>query len=283
MGPTSTVPSLVRACHPGPTVVVTAIGSALGAGAGAGPPRVALLAAALLAGQLSVGWSNDWLDAARDRTAGRTDKPTVSAGLDPRTLRAAALMAAGVCIALSLALGPRAAAAHLVAVALAWSYNARLKATAWSWVPYAGAFGLLPAVAVLAVPGAGLPAGWLVAAGALLGTGAHVANVLPDLEDDVATGVRGLPHRLGRRASGVLAPALLLLGCVVAVLGPGLELRAWQVGVAAGATVAAVAAGGVALRAPRSRAPFGLSMLTALACVALLLGGAGGPGAVVAG
>jgi 4-hydroxybenzoate polyprenyltransferase len=283
MAPTGTVPSLVRACHPGPSAVVTAIGAALGAGAGADPGRVALLAAALLSGQLSVGWSNDWLDAARDRSAGRTDKPTVSAGLEPRTLRLAAWTAAGVCLALSLALGPAAAMAHLLAVALAWSYNAGLKSTAWSWVPYAGAFGLLPAVAVLAVPGAGLPAGWLVVAGALLGTGAHVANVLPDLEDDAATGVRGLPHRLGRRASGVLAPALLLLGCAVAVLGPSVDLRAWQVVVAAVATTAAVGAGAVALHAPRSRAPFTLSMLTALACVALILGGAGGPGAVAAG
>src|SRR3712207_7375206 len=32
-----------------------------------------------------------------------------------------------------------------------------------------------------------------------LGVGAHLLNVLPDLEDDAATGVRGLPHVLGPR------------------------------------------------------------------------------------
>lgn len=271
--PTSLAGSLVRASHAAPSVVVTGIGTALAVAAGADAALALLLATALLSGQLSIGWSNDWLDAARDARAGRADKPTVAAGLDPALLRNLAFGAAAVCVVLSVALGPAAAVAHLGAVALAWAYNARLKATAWSWLPYAGAFGLLPAVAVLAVPGAGLPAPWLVAAGALLGTGAHVANALPDLEDDLATGVRGLPHRLGRRASGVGAPALLLLGCGAALLGPGESLAGWQVVVAATATTLALAAGGVAVAVPRSRAPFMLSMVVALACVALILGG----------
>lgn len=271
--PTSLAGSLVRASHAAPSAVVTGIGTALAVAAGADAHVALLLAAALLSGQLSIGWSNDWLDAARDARAGRTDKPTVAAGLEPALLRNLAFGAAALCVVLSVALGPAAAVAHLAAVALAWAYNAGLKATAWSWLPYAGAFGLLPAVAVLAVPGAGLPAPWLVAAGALLGTGAHVANALPDLEDDVATGVRGLPHRLGRRAAGVGAPALLLLGCGAALLGPGERLAGWQVVVAATATALALAAGGVAVALPRSRAPFLLSMVVALACVALILGG----------
>jgi 1,4-dihydroxy-2-naphthoate octaprenyltransferase len=35
--------------------------------------------------------------------------------------------------------------------------------------------------------------------GALLGVAINVANSLPDLEEDVAFGVRGLPHLLGMR------------------------------------------------------------------------------------
>jgi len=34
---------------------------------------------AVLLGQLSIGWQNDWTDAERDRAAGRADKP-ISAG-----------------------------------------------------------------------------------------------------------------------------------------------------------------------------------------------------------
>ncbi len=65
-------------------------------------------------------------------------------------------------------------------------------------MPYAVAFGCLPVFAVLADPGASMPPAWVPVAGALLGVGAHLVNVLPDLVDDeAATGVRGLPHRLG--------------------------------------------------------------------------------------
>ena len=39
---------------------------------------------------------------------------------------------------------------HLVSVASGWAYNLGLKSTAWSWAPYAVAFGALPAVVSLA-------------------------------------------------------------------------------------------------------------------------------------
>src|SRR4051794_13186079 len=140
-----TTTRLVAACHPGPTVAVTALATALAVSVDARPVRVAL---AFLAGQLSVGWSNDWVDAERDRSVGRADKPVVQ-GLPVPTLRLASLLAATACVPLSLALGPRAGGAHLVAVASAWSYNLWLKATLLSWLPYALSFGLLPNVITL--------------------------------------------------------------------------------------------------------------------------------------
>lgn len=267
--------ALVRASHAAPTAAVTVFGAALAVGAGAGPGRAALVGSAVLAGQLSVGWSNDWIDAARDVAAGRADKPVVAGAVSARGLRAAAWVALAACVPLSLACGPVAGAAHLVAVALAWAYNARLKATAWSWLPYAGAFALLPVFAVLAAPGRPNPAWWVPATGALLGVGAHLANALPDLEDDAATGVRGLPHRLGRARAGVAAPAVLALGVACALVGLRPDPVAGAGGVlvvAAGAAAVGLAAtaGVVALRAPRSRAPFALSMAVAGVCVALL-------------
>ena len=42
---------------------------------------VLLVAAAVLAGQLSVGWLNDYLDADRDRAVRRADKPVVTGAL----------------------------------------------------------------------------------------------------------------------------------------------------------------------------------------------------------
>lgn len=261
---------LVRASHAAPAVVVTGLATALAAALGSPPATVVLVAVAVGTGQLSVGWSNDWIDAARDLAVGRRDKPVVAGLVTPRTLRRAALAAVAVCAVASLALGVLPGVAHLVAVAGAWAYNARLKATVWSWLPYAVSFGLLAVAVVLAAPSPRVPAGWAVAAVALLGVGAHVANTLPDLEDDAATGVRGLPHRLGRRASGVLAPGLLVAASAVVVAGPAgpPPPLAWAGG--ALAVVLAVAAGVTAVVRPRSRAPFGLGMAVAVVCVALL-------------
>ncbi|RST21825.1 hypothetical protein EF908_19875, partial [Streptomyces sp. WAC04770] len=52
---------LALACHPGPVVAVTSLACALAAGVGLSPGRFALVGAAVLAGQLSVGWCNDCL------------------------------------------------------------------------------------------------------------------------------------------------------------------------------------------------------------------------------
>jgi uncharacterized membrane protein len=88
----------------------------------------------------------------------------------------------------------------------------------------------------LGLPGAPLPAWWAPVAGGLLGAGAHPLNVLPDIDDDLAGGVRGLPHRLGAAGSRRLAALLLLAATAVLAFGPG------KVGVLA---VAAAIAGAV--------------------------------------
>ena len=262
---------LVAATHPGPAAVVTLLSAALALGAGA-PAGTALLAtAAVLAGQLSIGWSNDWLDARRDLAVARADKPVVQGRVTAATLRRAALLALGACVVLSLTTGAVPGALHLLAVASAWTYNAVAKRTVLSWVPYAVSFGLLPAFLVLALPGSPVPAPWAVAAGALLGVGAHVANVLPDLDDDAATGVRGLPHRLGRGGSSVAAPVVLGAAVLVVVLGPPGDPTVPGVAGAGVAVLLAVAAGVVGVVRPRSRLPFTLSMVVAALCVALLV------------
>ncbi|TFF16656.1 UbiA family prenyltransferase [Cellulosimicrobium funkei] len=265
------VRGLVVASHFPPTVMVTAFALALSAGIGAGARTTTLVALAVLTGQLSVGWSNDWLDARRDVAVGRADKPVVTGLVTAATLRAAALVALGACVVLSLATGLLPGVVHVVTVGVAWSYNALLKATWWSWAPYAVSFGLLAVFVVLAAPGEGRPAPWAVAAAALLGVGAHVANTLPDLEDDAATGVRGLPHRLGRRASSILAPVLLAAASALVVLAPPTPPGpvTWALG--AVAVALALAAGVVGVVRPRSRAPFALSMAVAGVCVVLLV------------
>lgn len=266
------VRGLALSCHPGPTVAVTALTTALAAGSGTTLRATVAVALAVLAGQLSIGWSNDWIDAARDRTVARPDKP-VAIGLVTETqvrhAAVGALIAAGV---LSAALGWRVAVVHLLAVVgSGWAYNLRLKGTWWSWAPYVLCFGMLPSVATLALPGHPFAPGWATGAGALLGLGAHLANVLPDLDDDATTGVRGFPHRLGRTRTVLLAPVALLAATVCVVLGPrGAPAVVGWMGLGLAAALAGTAAA-VALKTPRSRLPFRLTIGVAVVDVALLI------------
>lgn len=241
------VGTLLRACHPEPTVAVTVMATALAAGTGRDPGGVVAAGLAVLAGQLSVGWHNDWFDADRDRRAGRDDKPLVAGERetqnrlwsDRRSLVGMAAVAALVaCVPLSALSGWRAAAVHLAAVALAWGYNAGIKSTWWSWMPYAVSFALLVAFVTLGGPARSWPAWWALAAGALLGVGAHLVNAVPDLAGDAATGVRGLPQRLGRQRSVVGGIALLVGASIVVSAASGSPL--WLVVSAPAAALALV-------------------------------------------
>ena len=208
---------LVAAAHPGPALAVTALTALLAAAQGLEAGTAFIAVAAVLAGQLSVGWSNDLVDAGRDRRAGRTDKPLATGESSASVVRAACAAAVVACVVLSLALGVLPGVIHLGCVASAWAYNLGLKATAWSWLPYAVSFGGLTAVVTYA--GGEPPPWWWPVGAALLGVGAHLLNVLPDLDDDAATGVRGLPHRLGRRWIAPVAAAVLVAATAVVLLG----------------------------------------------------------------
>jgi 4-hydroxybenzoate polyprenyltransferase len=217
----SLVIGLAAACHPGPTVAVTVLALVLGIAIGLPPGRVAEVGLAVLAGQLAIGWSNDWLDARRDSDVGRTDKPVATGAVRVETVRTAFIVVAVLVIPLSFLLGAWAGIAHLVLVASGLSYNLGLKKTALSWLPYVVSFGLLPLVVTLADTPPQRAAWWVIGAGALLGLAAHFANVLPDLDDDRATGVRGLPHRLGRVASGLFAFGSLFVASAFVTFGGG--------------------------------------------------------------
>lgn len=267
--------ALIISCHPGPSIAVTAIATILGFGLGYDGPRLALLAAVFLTGQLSIGWSNDWLDAPRDVAVGRSDKPTVAGMVSAHFLRNAAMIAGGATILLSYILGPLAAIANVVAVAMGWIYNLGLKNTIWSVAPYLVCFGLTPLVVTLGQAHPQAATAWAIAAGALLGGGAHFANVLPDLDDDRATGILGLPHRLGRRGAGVTAFALLAASAAVIAAGAAgtNPIPVW-IGFAIGLVLAAVGVV-LVLRAVRAtRLLMRLIMLSALVD-AIMLAAAG--------
>jgi 4-hydroxybenzoate polyprenyltransferase len=232
---------------------------------------VAATAGTILASQLAVGWSNDAIDAARDAAVGRPDKPVAAGEISRRTVTVAAVVAAAATVPLALLSGLSAGLVAALGLGSALLYNKPLKGTVVSVLPYAVSFASLAAFVVL---GSGAPPPWwLLAAAALLGSGAHFANALPDLDDDAATGVRGLPHRLGRTGSSVAAAVLLLAVTALLAFAPA-GSPSW-VGLAALVVAAAVLPVGlyVAAKRPGSRAAFRAVLLVALVDVGLLLAG----------
>ncbi len=211
--------ALAGACHPEPTLAVTTLATVLAVSAGRGVGS-AWVAAAVLCGQLSVGWGNDYLDRDRDRLAGRAAKPVASGRVDPALARRAAWVALVLAMLLSLASGPVATAVHLLALLMAHLYNLGLKSSPLSVVPYGVAFAQLPAFITLGLTPPHLPPSWAVVAAGLIGAAAHFTQTLPDLELDAATGMKGLPHRLGTRGSLAAVGVLLAAGALAAALGP---------------------------------------------------------------
>jgi 4-hydroxybenzoate polyprenyltransferase len=251
--PPSPLVALALSTHPGPTVAVTVVTAILAVGVGVPPLSAVLVTAAVFVGQVSVGLSNDWIDAERDAAVGRRDKPVARGWIGVGTVRAVSV----------------GTALLLLFIASAWSYNAWLKRTALSVLPFIVSFGLLPAIVTLAARPPAFAAPAALAAGALLGVAAHFSNVLPDLADDRATGIAGLPHRMGRKASGVVIGAALAAASVLVFAlagGAGALAIAGLV-----ATLAlAVACTVLAVTRPPTRLLFQLIMAAALLEVVLL-------------
>jgi 4-hydroxybenzoate polyprenyltransferase len=189
---------------------------------GSGP---VLVAPAMLAGQISIGWSNDGFDAGRDIAAGRTDKPIAAGDISRRAVAVAGAAALVVSVLLSFAIGAVTGILNAVMMLAGWAYNARLKSTLASGLAYVVGFGLIPAFAASTLPGHPAARPSTLAAAAVLGLGGHFANVLPDLAGDKATGVHGLPQRVaalgGPAAVRVTALVLLLLASGLLVLASG--------------------------------------------------------------
>ncbi|SDD00612.1 UbiA family prenyltransferase [Glycomyces harbinensis] len=262
--------ALLLASHPLPALAVTLVAAGLALTTDRPLSGVIAVATAILAGQLSVGWLNDLVDAPRDAQAGRAGKPLAAGEIHPAIVSMAIALAAPAAVLLTLLSGVPAALAHLAALLSAWAYDLGVKGTPFSVAPFAISFGLLPAIVSLGEPGAPWPPPWLMAAAAALGCAAHFVNVLPDLADDAATGVRGLPHRLGPLATKLAAAALVLTAsALLAFAPPGPPSTLVLASVPFAAAVLAV--GLVLGRKPGSRAAFRAVLLVALVDVVLLL------------
>jgi len=250
-------------------VAVTVVTAVLALGAGLDAGRLALVTAAVFFNQVSVGLSNDWIDARRDAAVGRRDKPIARGWISVPAVRTASLVTLVLAVLLTLPLGWAATVAHVVFIVSAWGYNLWFKRSALSVLPFVVSFGILPAIVTLAAVPPRFAPWWMLAAGALLGVAAHFANVLPDLADDAATGVAGLPHRTGRRASGLTIAVGLAVASVLVVFGAGDPGAVQWVGLVVTLSLAGVT-GVLAVTRPPTRLLFQLIMAAAIVNVVLL-------------
>lgn len=187
----------IRASHPAPTAVVTLVVVLLAWNIGWRDWPLAGIFITVLTGQLSVGWSNDAFDADLDLRSSRMDKPTVAAGISARSLWIAAVSALATSCALSwVVAGAVGGSWHVFALVMAWLYNTVLSRTWWSWLPYALAFGSIPAFLTYGFNGES-PAWWLTFVCVVVGISAHIANALADIDSDRVAGVKGVVFSLG--------------------------------------------------------------------------------------
>ena len=80
-----TLVGFIKASHAAPTAAVTIVFTLFAWNLGWRGEQLLGVFVAVIAGQLSVGWSNDAIDAPTDREANRTNKPTLAYGIRPRS------------------------------------------------------------------------------------------------------------------------------------------------------------------------------------------------------
>jgi 4-hydroxybenzoate polyprenyltransferase len=113
-------------------------------------------------------------------------------------------------------LGIQGGMVYMLGIACGIGYNFYFKFTLLSPLPYAVAFAALPSC--IAISKEVTPPVWMWLGGALFGTAAHFINVLKDMQKDQASGIRGLPQRLGCKNSIAIAVALIAAGILVIFL-----------------------------------------------------------------
>lgn len=165
------------------------------------------LALAMGFAQSAIGILNDYCDRALD-AASKPNKPLVRGTVQPGEALALVVILTGLAILAAQPLGLAAVLILCAIMALGFAYDLRFKGTWVSALLFALHFPLLPIFvwAGLGIWRPFLP--WILPLGAALGIAMNIANSLPDLPDDIAAGVRGLPHVVGLRRGLALVWAI---------------------------------------------------------------------------
>lgn len=168
-----------------------------------------LVVAAHTAMQLSIAVLNDYCDRHKD-AQGKKDKPIPRGLVKPREALVYGWLLMLLMVLLLFPLNLLALLVSLLYLAFGQAYNLGLKSTPLSGVVFALAIPLIPLYAFAGMGHVVPLVFWLVPVAALLGVALNLANSLPDLEEDAASGARTLAVVLGVHRSFVLIPVLIV-------------------------------------------------------------------------
>ena len=208
---------LAKASHFGPSLLVTSL-SYFFAQLYWQPGSALIIALGFFSGQLIVGWSNDLIDYADDLSHKRINKPLVAGQITRKFLQSwlAVMIPVALVINLFGPLGFVGGGLSIFAIVWALGYNFYFKFNIFSPLPYAVAFAILPSC--MAFSQDKTPPTWMWLGGALFGMAAHFLNVLKDMDQDHASGIKGLPQRCGKTGSIIAATILIALGVTLLFL-----------------------------------------------------------------
>jgi 4-hydroxybenzoate polyprenyltransferase len=271
----SRISSILKSTHPVPSFSVALFTMMFSFGIDLPGFKIALVPLAVLMQQFSVGLSNDWLDYSRDLSSKRADKPVALGEVSPSLIKNLSILAGLAALLLSSALGILNILCMLLMLLVGWGYNLGLKANWLSFLPYAIGFGILPVFVTVSLPTAQLPPLWLVIAAALLGVSAHFSNVLPDILEDIETGIFSLPHVLGQRISAVIIFSCAVGASAIVVSQTPQMNQLFSIGVLLATILFSGTASILVLRKKPPRIVFTLLLVTAFTNVVLLVAALG--------
>jgi 4-hydroxybenzoate polyprenyltransferase len=170
----------------------------------------------MLCAQSAIGVTNDVFDRELDART-KPWKPLVSGVVPLSAAIALALGLIAATAALALTLGALSFALAMLGMACGLAYDIWFKRSVLSALPFMVAIPTLP-IWVWVTLGEWEPAlWWLLPLGALIGLSLHLANTLPDIDDDLRHGVRGLAHRLGPAGSAAVGWSSFAVALAISV------------------------------------------------------------------
>lgn len=265
---------VLRVVHPFPTLlnVAATVGLAFAASDGSPDPGVVVrMAFAMLCAQCAIGVANDLFDRELD-AATKPWKPIAAGLISPAIASLLAVLFAAAAVGIAATLGWASALLVAIGTCCGLAYDAGLKRTVFSPVPFMVAIPVLPAWVYVTLDAWEPVLWWLLPLGALLGLSIHLANTLPDIASDAEHGVRGLAHVLGVRYSMFLSWSSFALAlALAAVIAPLVDanLRWYAIALIAGGSCLAATMVAYRLRgSPALQLNFGLTSIGAVVCAA---------------